>query len=466
MRHTGFKQAAPANQGGTTDLETILDSINDGVFTVDGDFHITSFNRAAEIITGVRREAAVGQACWEVFRADICEEKCALKQTMATGRSIVNKPVAILNAVRGRVPISVSTALLRDRSGEVIGGVETFRDLSLVEALRSEVERRFAFHDMITANHKMREILALVPAIAESDSTVLITGESGTGKELLARAIHSLSERAAKPLVTLNCGALPDTLLESELFGYVAGAFTDARRDKPGRLAAAQGGTLFLDEIGDVSPALQVRLLRVLQERTFEPLGANQPVHADVRFIAATHRDLRAEVAAGRFREDLFYRLQVVQIAIPPLRQRPEDIPPLVRHLIDRFNRLKARDIEGLSPDAMACLMRHDWPGNVRELENALEHAFVLCRQPLIQIDHLPPSLVEATIAKRSSAGEPPARLEDVEKTHILAVLARHDGNRSATARELGIHKTTLWRKLRLLPEEESTPPRRRSPAR
>jgi PAS domain S-box-containing protein len=456
VRHTGSKQALPASQGGTTDLETILDSINDGVFTVDGDFRVTSFNRAAEIITGVRREAAIGQACWEVFRADICEEKCALKQTMATGRSIVNKPVAILNAVRGRVPISVSTALLRDRNGEVIGGVETFRDMSLVEALRSEVERRFAFHDMITANHKMREILALLPAIAESDSTVLITGESGTGKELLARALHSLSARAAKPLVTINCGALPDTLLESELFGYVAGAFTDARRDKPGRLAAAHGGTLFLDEIGDVSPALQVRLLRVLQERTFEPLGANKSVRADVRFIAATHRNLRAEVAAGRFREDLFYRLQVVQIAIPPLRQRPEDIPPLVRHIVDRFNRLKARDIEGLAPDVMACLMRHDWPGNVRELENAIEHAFVLCRQPLIQVDHLPPNLVDATGAKRSSAGDALVRLEDVELSHILTVLANHNGNQSAAARELGIHKTTLWRKLRRVPRTEA----------
>jgi PAS domain S-box-containing protein len=449
-----------AKETRTTDLEIILDSINDGVFTVDADFTVTSFNHAAEIITGVRREAALGQPCWEVFRADICEEKCALKHTMATGRSIVNKPVAILNAVRGRVSISVSTALLRDRTGEVIGGVETFRDLSLVEALRDQVERRFAFHDMVTANHKMREMLALLPAIAESDSTVLISGESGTGKELLARAVHSLSARAARPLVAINCGALPDALLESELFGYVAGAFTDARRDKPGRLAAAQGGTLFLDEIGDVSPALQVRLLRVIQERTYEPLGSNTPVRADVRFVAATHRDLRAEVAAGRFREDLFYRLQVVQLAISPLRERPEDIPPLVRHIIDRLNRLKGRDIEGLSPEAMGCLMRHDWPGNVRELENAIEHAFVLCRQALIQVGHLPPDMVEATAAKCHTPLEAPARLADLERSHILAVLDRHGGNKSAAARALGIHKTTLWRKLRSMERHEGSPAR------
>ena len=433
-----------------SDLTTILDSINDGVFTVDGDFRVTSFNHAAEAITGVRRANAIGRPCCEVFRADICEGECALKQTTATGQPIVNKSIVILNARNARVPISVSTALLCDRDGAVVGGVETFRDLTLVEELRREVERHTTAHDIITASERMREILALLPAVAESDATVLITGASGTGKELIARAVHALSARANKPMVTVNCGALPDSLLESELFGYVAGAFTGATRDKPGRLAAAHGGTLFLDEIGDISPALQVRLLRVLQERTFEPLGSNRTVRADVRFVAATHADLRAEVAAGRFREDLFYRLQVVQIAIPPLRERREDIPLLTAHFVRRFNRLRGREVEGLTPEAMACLLRHDWPGNVRELETAIEHAFVMSRHALIQPADLPITLCARSGAVPGSTGTA-GRLRDLEHAEILAALQRNGQRRAATARELGIHPTTLWRKLRRL---------------
>ena len=444
------RRADPAPGPGTSELETILDSINDGVFTVDADFVVTSFNRAAERITGVPRERALGRPCCEVFRADICEGECALKQTIATGKPVVEKSVLIVNSNAVQVPISVSTALLRGRDGAVMGGVETFRDLTLVEELRREVEQRFTFHDMVTASPRMREILALLPAIAESDATVLVAGESGTGKELVARAIHSLGPRAAGPMVTVNCAALPDTLLESELFGYLGGAFTGARRSKPGRLAAADGGTLFLDEIGDVSPATQVRLLRVLQERTYEPLGSNRTVRADVRFIAATHADLAAEVAAGRFREDLFYRLQVVRIVIPPLRERTQDIPLLVKHFIRRLNHLQGRRVEGVAPEAMAILLRHRWPGNVRELENAIAHAFVLCREPVIQPRHLPDALGD--VQAPSAAPTVPGRLEDLEREHILTAIERHGGRRAAAARELGIHPTTLWRKLRCRP--------------
>ena len=255
------------------EVGVILDSVADGVFTVDGDFRVTSFNRAAEEITGVPREEALGRPCCEVFRASICEAQCALKETMHTGRPIVNRSVYILRPDGERVPISVSTALLKDREGNIIGGVETFRDLRLVEQLRAEIARRYTFADILSKNREMRRLFEILPSVAESDSTVLIEGESGTGKELFARAIHNLSPRRDKPLVTVNCGALPDTLLESELFGYKAGAFTDARKDKPGRFALAEGGTIFLDEIGDVSPALQVRLLRVLEDKTYEPLG-------------------------------------------------------------------------------------------------------------------------------------------------------------------------------------------------
>ncbi len=432
-----------------SDIETILDSINDGVFTVDDGFTITSFNRAAETITGVSAADAVGKPCWEVFRADICEDDCALKRTIASSRAIVNRPVTILTASGRHVPISVSTALLKDRKGEVIGGVETFRDLSLVMELRKEAERRYSFHDIISANDRMREIFALLPPVAESGSRVLLMGESGTGKELIARAIHELSPRAKGPMVSVNCGALPDTLLESELFGHVAGAFTDARRDRAGRIAAAEGGTLFLDEIGDVSPAMQVRLLRVLQEGTYEPLGSSRSLKSDVRVVAATNKDLWAEVQAGRFREDLYFRLNVVQIAIPPLRERVEDVPLLVDHFVTRLNRLRGRDVQGVSGEAMRLLSACDWPGNVRQLENAIEHAFILCREGLILPSHLPSFLLDENGEERERPANTGTELRDAEMAHIYAALERHGGNRSAAARELGIHKTTLWRKLK-----------------
>lgn len=432
------------------DLRTILDSINDGVFTVDDQFHITSFNRAAAEILGITPEEAMGRPCWQVFNADICEGACALKETMATGSPLINKHVNIHTSVRKQVSISVSTALLRNHGGDVVGGVESFRDLTVVEELRKAAEGRSTFHHMTSTNHRMGEIFKLLPLIAQSDSTVLIQGESGTGKELMARAIHDLSARARRPMVTLNCGALPDTLLEAELFGHKAGAFTDAKRDRRGRIAAAEGGTLFLDEIGDISPALQVRLLRVLQERTYEPLGTSDSLKANVRFVAATHRDLRAEVREGRFREDLFYRLNVMQIAIPPLRERPEDVPVLARRFLDRQTALHGKSVLGFAPEAMERLMRHDWPGNIRELENAVEHAFVLCRSDHIQATDLP-----STFEALEPGGIPApgmkqgADLRSQQRAAIQAALERHGGNQTAAARELGIHPTTLWRKLR-----------------
>lgn len=284
----------------------VIDLVPDGVFTVDTEWRITSFNRTAEQITGIRREEALGRPCCEVFRASICESACALKQTIATQRSIANKVVYIVNGRGERIPISISTAPLRDVHGQILGGVGTFRDLRLLSQLREEVEQQNSFSDIIGRSRAMRQIFELLPTIAESDSTVLLEGASGTGKELFARAIHQLSRRKGRKFLALNCGALPDTLLESELFGYKAGAFTDARKDKPGRFALAEGGTLFLDEIADISPAMQTRLLRVLQERVYEPLGGVEPVRANVRIIAATNKSLDALVHDGKFREDPF----------------------------------------------------------------------------------------------------------------------------------------------------------------
>ena len=430
--------------------QTILDSVADGVFTVDREWRITSFNKAAERITGVAHDEAIGSRCCDVFRASICESECALRQTIRTDKPIVNKAVYIIDAEDRKVSISVSTAILRNGDGEIVGGVETFRDLSLVEDLRRELEGRYTFGDIIGRSPAMQALFELLPVVADSESSVLIHGASGTGKELVARAIHHLSPRKKRRFVAINCGALPDTLLESELFGHKAGAFTDARKDKPGRFAIADGGTLLLDEIGDISPAMQVRLLRVLQERQFEPLGSVDPVAVDVRVIAATHRDLAELVREGVFREDLFYRINVFRVDLPALRDRREDIPLLVEHFIARFNARQNKDVSGVSSEVMNVLMRCDFPGNARELENTIEHAFVLCRSGMIELRHLPQEILECSDLPLSTA-LPGASLRSIEIVYIEQALRRHKGNRTAAAEELGIHPTTLRRKIKQL---------------
>ncbi len=432
--------------------EIILDSVADGVFTIDLKWNITSFNRAAEEITGVPREVAIGKKCFDVFRADICETACALRETMESDRKLINRRSNILNSEGQHVPISVSTAVLRDSKGKRVGGVETFRDLSAIEILRKEIRSRHTFADIISKNHEIRRIFDILPDIAVSDSTVLVEGPSGSGKELFAQAIHSLSNRKRRRCVAVNCGALPDTLLESELFGYVKGAFTDAKKNKSGRFALAEKGTLFLDEIGDISTALQIKLLRVLQEREYEPLGATAPVQTDVRIIAATNKNLLEQVNKGVFRDDLYYRLNVVKISLPPLSRRREDIPLLVDHFIEKLNAQKGRAIEEVSNETMAILARYDFPGNVRELENIMERAFILCRGHVVKPEHLPPELLEkisASGAGRKDAPVPKSPLVDAEAKTILDVLRKHNGNQLKAAAELGVHRTTLWRKMK-----------------
>ncbi len=430
--------------------EIILDSVTDGVFTVDLEGRITAFNRAAVQITGVPREEALGQPCCDVFRASICESACAMKETQATGRPVINRPVYIIGPEGDRIPISISTALLRDTDGTLIGGVETFRDLTLVEELRKQIEQRYSFGDIIGRSPAMQSLFDIIATVASSESTVVLEGESGTGKELFARALHELSPRHKGRFVAINCGALPDTLLESELFGHTAGAFTGARGDRPGRFEIARGGTIFLDEIGDISPAMQVRLLRVLQERVFEPLGSVDPVEADVRVIAATNRKLDALVEEGTFRTDLFFRLNVIRLELPPLRDRREDIPLLVDHFIARFNRSQGRSVVGVSDEVLAVLMGHHFSGNVRELENILEHAFVLCRGDIIELQNLPKELVPEGGASKLQI-PPGSTLKEIERIYITDALRRNHGNRNAAARELGIHPSTLFRKLRSL---------------
>jgi len=426
----------------------ILDSISEGVFTVDLNWRITSFNRAAGEITGIEREKAVGRQCRDVLRADVCETDCTLRQTMATSKPIMNKAVHIVDAKGKRRAITISTALLKDSSGKVIGGVETFRDTSMIEQLRKEIEGRYSCEDIISQSHKMQNLFAVLPNIAESNTTVLIEGESGTGKELFAQAIHNLSFRKEKPFVTVSCGALPDTLLESELFGYKAGAFTDAKKDKPGRFAIAEGGTVFLDEIGDVSAALQVRLLRVLQERTYEPVGAVSSVKADVRIITATNKKLDQLVHQGKFREDLYYRINVMKLELPPLRDRKEDIPLLVDHFINRFNSLHNKNICCVTNEVTAALLAYDYPGNVRELENIIEHCFVLCEGEIIEAKHLPASVRPAFKTEKAEDSEP-ATIKQMEIILITQALRQNEGNKTAAAKQLGIDKSTLFRKMK-----------------
>jgi PAS domain S-box-containing protein len=429
-----------------TPVATILDSISDGVFTVDSDWRITSFNHAAEEITGVPRQEAIGRQCCDVFRTNVCEAQCVLRKTLDTGQSIVNKTVYIIDAEGDRIPISISTALLKDKNGLVIGGVETFRDLSQVEELHKELMKKYSFNDIISKNHRMQQLFEILPEIANSESTTLIEGESGTGKELFARAIHALSPRKNKPFIAVNCGALPDTLLESELFGYKAGAFTDAKKDKPGRFALAEGGTLFLDEIGDISPALQVRLLRVLQERKYEPLGATQTVNANVRIVTATNKNVLKLVEDETFRQDLYYRINVIKLSLPPLRDRKDDIPLLIDHFISHFNQLKNKEIMEIDHSAMYVLVNHDYPGNIRELENIIEHAFILCQSSLIEMKHIPEYLRPDD--HESGIQSIPTTIKQMEYRMIVGALKRNNWNRLAAARELGIHKSTLFRKI------------------
>ncbi len=431
-------------------LRSILESLPVGVFTVDREWKITSFNRTACEITGWEQDEVLGRPCYQVFQTAVCQRDCPMERALSCAAAVYDREVSFANRLHRRVTMLVNATPLYDPDGNVIGGVETLRDVSALEWMRQELALTYDYSHIVGKSSAMQEVYKRLDVVARTDTTVLILGESGTGKELVARAIHFNSDRRDRPFVSVNCSALPEGILESELFGHVRGAFTGAIRDKVGRFEMANGGTLFLDEIGDLTPTVQVKLLRVLEQREFQRVGDSRSIRVDIRLIAATNRQLRQEMEKGRFRDDLFYRLNVFPIELPPLRERAEDLPMLVNHFIEKFNHQMGRRVRGLSGEAMDALYLYQWPGNVRELENAIEHAFVHSRGVVIQSEDLPRHIIQAVSLPQ--AQQEKARDEAVdsfERNLILRHLQEANWRRKVAARRLGISPVTLWRKMR-----------------
>ncbi len=430
----------PVNQ-----LLTIVENMSEGAFIVDMDKTITYLNPAGEKITGFSLEEAVGQKCFDIFRSSICENACPLDEGIEDRGISFKTRVSIIDKSGMEKTVKINTIPIKNKKGEIVGGVRIFHDISEFERFKRGLNKKFHIDDIVGKSPRMREILSYLPDIAESDSAVLIEGPTGSGKELIARAIHYMSPRKDGPFVIVNCAALPETLLESELFGYVRGAFTGALRNKPGRFSLANNGTLFLDEIASTAQSFQADLLRVIEDGEFTPLGGTESQRADFRLITATNLDLKKMVQEGRFRDDLYYRLNVIRITLPPLKDRREDIPLLIEHFIQKFNLLKGKNIEGVSSEAMRIFLDYDFPGNIRELENMIEYAFVMCKGRLIMPEHLPKDLLNAssnTLVELSGR-------EKKEADKIKAILEKFPRGREQAAKALGISRTTLWRKMK-----------------
>jgi len=423
--------------------EAIFDSISDAVIAIDAEKHILWFNQAAEKMSGLSRTEAVGRPCSAVLRSSMCGDGCALQRSLKAGKPMIDAP-AFVNSGGKRIAISVSMALIRDAGGRVIGSVETIRELSAVEPRnQQESGEEFEVPPLTSRSPLMQKVLDQLAAIASSRSTVLILGETGTGKELVACTIHMLGPRRHGPFVAVNCGAFTETLLASELFGHKRGAFTGADKDRAGCFAQAKGGTLFLDDIEAMSAAMQVHLLRVLQEHVYQPVGAARSETTDARVILATNEDLLGMVREGAFRQDLYYRVNVASLELPPLRHRTEDVPLLVQQIVERFNQLQGKSIQGIRPEALEMLKAYDWPGNVRELQNVIEQAFIRCREAFIGIEHLQQPVAAQGSSRRSTSDQ------YQESRAIRAALKRNLFNRLATAKELGIDRTTLFRRMK-----------------
>ncbi|MBI3403396.1 MAG: sigma 54-interacting transcriptional regulator [Acidobacteria bacterium] len=446
----GLKEVNQAIQREKDRVDHVLDSIADGIFTVDLDLVVRSFSGRMERLTGISAADAIGRPCRDVFHGSKCDTDCPLRWSL-DHHAVVDRCHEQLQLPDSRLmPVSVTTAFLNDASGATTGLTGVVRDETELEHLRRELHERYSRHNLVGRSSAMRELSAAIEMLASTDATVLITGETGTGKELVAQAIHHDSPRRDRLFVSVNCAALNDNLLESELFGHVRGAFTGAVHDKPGRFEAAAGGTIFLDEIGDTTATFQAKLLRVLQEKTFERVGDNRSRRTDVRVIAATNKDLRQLVHDGRFREDLYYRLAVIPVHVPPLRERREDIPLLVEHFMEKYRPRyfsgREEQFEGISNRALALLVAHEWPGNVRELEHAIEYAMISTTSKRIERAFLPVSIREIQIP---AGAEPVEETGDSDVQRLRGALTANRWNASSTARALGISRTTLWRRMR-----------------
>ena len=431
-------------------FEAIFNSNIEGTFTIDNKWNITAFNNSAEKITGYKKEEAIGNKCWNIFASNFCRNGCHMEQTMHKGKSTIGNELEIIQKNGNKVPIRINSAILLNNKNEKIGAVETFIDISEIKNLSAHLDERYSYENIIGKNKEFQKIISVLESVAQTDSSVLLTGESGTGKELAARAIHLRSPRRTEAFIAVNCSAFVESLIESELFGHEKGAFTGAIKTKTGRFELAKGGTLFLDEIGDLSLAVQTKLLRVLETREFERVGGTKTINMETRIIAATNKNLNEEIQSGRFRKDLFYRINIINIHLPSLRERKDDLPLLVSHFIDHFNEKFGKSVRQFSSSAYELLSDYEWPGNIRELENVIEHCFILCPGSIIQLEHLPKSIREGSLQSLIPLSTQIRKnIMETEKGLILFTLEKNKWNKKATAKELNIDASTLWRKMK-----------------
>lgn len=426
-------------------LNAILDSIGEGLFTVDKNFKITSFNRSAERITGYSKETVLNKFCKYIFRSDKCTTGCPLALTLEKGENLYDYELTINTKDDRSIKVKLNTAILFNAEKQPVGGVISFRESMPCLSLNEKLNSHTHFDDLVGMSQKMRDIFTLIEEITDSDASVLILGESGTGKEMVANAIQRHSNRRNKPFIKVNCSVFPETLLASELFGHVKGAFTGATADRIGRFEAADGGTIFLDEIAETPPQVQIQLLRVLQDGTFERIGESATRRVDVRVIAATNMNLEQAFRTGKFREDLFYRLNVIPVVLPPLRERKIDIPFLVQFFLKKYQLLTSKSISEIDEEVMDALVNYEWPGNVRELENVIAYLFARTKGNLITNEKLPHRIL---ISSRTTQIVPPPADSGAE---LRVVLSKNRWNKTLAARELGIGRTTLWRRMKEL---------------
>jgi PAS domain S-box-containing protein len=449
--HSIFKDLLERVRHDDRRLKIILDNLDIGVLTVDRGGHITFFNTRAETITGFNRGDVLGKSCSMIFGSRSSHDLLLLDETIADGQARASTAGEIMTREGQAIPMRANYMALKNEDGRIVGGLATLSDMSLKYQFNSAIKGRYTFYDMVGKDPAIQKIFEIVPVVASSDATILIEGPTGTGKDVLAKVIHNAGSRSKKPLVKVNCAALPDNLLESEMFGYVRGAFTGAEKDKPGRFQEAAGGTIFLDEIGDLPLSLQAKLLRVLEDKEFYPLGSRNTTKVDVRIISATNQNLGRLVAEKRFREDLFYRLNVMRLELPPLKNRKGDIPLLISHILKRLCATRDTLAEKFSNNAMELLLNHDYPGNVRELENIIEHSLIVCQGKIIERNHLPLSLQAAIALPLPTEEKRPfeKEIEFSEKTIILDTLQTNNWNKGKTAAALNINRSTLWRKMK-----------------